>query len=273
MAFCSQCGAKNEDGAKFCGGCGAPLTPAAGQAAPTAEQPKTETVWKTAPTGQPEEQAAPTAESAWAQPPWADPTWQAAPTAEPPKAQPTGQATPGAQAPQQNAPSGQPTWQATSGAPMAGQGRPNMTQVKEPRGWIGIIGAVVALISMFFFPMLSIPEYGLNATFFDVVFGEYSSLLSSETGVLCLAALASIIVGAILYLISKNQIGRVFSIIGTAAYFFGAFGTNPGNWGEYMDFIGMGFWVALIGCIVMILSMTLKNANASIDAAFGGGKK
>ena len=128
MAFCSQCGANNADGAKFCGGCGAALPQ---QGAPTWQPaPGAQTAQQSAPAGGAAGQGAPTA-----QPPWADPSWQqAAPTG-----QPTWQSAPGAQ------PSGQPTAQQQ----WAGQGRPGMTQVKEPRGWIGVIGAVVALIGMF----------------------------------------------------------------------------------------------------------------------------
>ncbi|MBO6302717.1 MAG: zinc-ribbon domain-containing protein, partial [Ruminiclostridium sp.] len=37
--FCGKCGSKNEDGAKFCSSCGAPLMTAAPAAAPVQPEP------------------------------------------------------------------------------------------------------------------------------------------------------------------------------------------------------------------------------------------
>lgn len=145
-----------------------------------------------------------------------------------------------------------------------------MYQTKEARGWVGIIGAILVIIGMF---MKIISVMGFGISYFSII-TEYGEMMGSGTMLLCIATIALAIAGGVVYFLAKNQIGRILSIVGIICFLVSIFaGLDMGDIGDIIGYMGMGFWLMLVGFIVMILSMTLKNANASIDAAFGGGKR
>lgn len=145
-----------------------------------------------------------------------------------------------------------------------------MNQVKGPRGWIGIIGAVLVVIGIFL-PIISI--FGFGFSYLDMIM-HGGDLDLGFTIVLCIATVVLAIVGAVLYFMANTQVARILSVVGLIVYLITIFaGMDMGSIGEILGYLGAGFWLMLIGYIVMVISFALNSVNASIDAAIGGNKQ
>lgn len=150
-----------------------------------------------------------------------------------------------------------------------------MYQTKESRGWIGIIGAIIVIIGIFL-PVISISAWGVTLSFSYLDLITMGSDLGADMGsavAMCIAAIALAVIGAVLYLMRNNKIGGGLSVAGLIVFLASVFaGMDLGSIGDVIGFLGMGFWLMLIGYIVMVLSNVLKGVNASIEGAFGGNK-
>ena len=134
----------------------------------------------------------------------------------------------------------------------------NPTQL--PRNCIGLIGTALALLGMF---LPYIEFWFASASLFDY--------LADEAGLLLPVIFILLVLAFILFLCSVSH-GRWIGALLLIGLLVVTFGDDSGMMDliDITDYLRCGFWIMVIGLILMIVSPSLLNANRKMESLFAG---